>query len=720
MTVMVYRYRVPVRIRDGTHPSGKPALTPVPVPAQVTEQLRLAHRMRNELVAAHKRHEQAKQEVWSSLPAVAAVEAQITQVEAELGDLGRQTGQEHSDDRSVATRPGTAARLRELREQDRTLRQQRRDLQSELYSQVADQFAALMPQRAAKRADPAVVDIRRRYAAAGLYWGSYNAVIADHCVAVESEAAARTEGRCSELRFKRWDGTGTLTVQLQREHGGLCRCVGCAQREVDGWRIADTPQGLHVWHRSQDPAVRLPVDDLDAARQHIAAAVGLPEAALIVGRRKPRRKTDPGQPYITVESDQLPAGGPGPSDPQRTPQLLAGASKWRNVFGLWPWMPPAEHAQRSWSQRRLQGTVRWGMGRGRAVELPVTLHRMIPAEADICEAQLTVTRTGSQTRMQITVTVQTPDPEPVPDGRPSVAVHCGWRRRGDGSVRVACWVSSSPLPVPERLRDVVVSDADGRSGEIVVPTSWLDVAGRPASLRGIRDTNLAPVADKLATWLDDHPQPDPTDDDPERELTGARVRTWRATGRFAALTRRWAVVAPQGDGAEEILDMLRVWARQDLHLWDWEAHERQQIMLRRDDRWRSVARWLAEYAGRVVVDDTNLAVLRRRSDVADDDPVMTGERQQQARARAALAAPGELRACIQGAADRDGVAVAVVDAAFLTRTCPRCGHVGDADARYAASAVVACPSCGGRYDQDRSAATLMLVRERSSGGRAVR
>jgi hypothetical protein len=316
-------------------------------------------------------------------------------------------------------------------------------------------------------------------------------------------------------------------------------------------------------------------------------------------------------------------------------------------------------------------------------------------------------------------------------------MHVGWRQRPDGSVRVGVWsatagLDGAPGPMTTRVEPktwarckaagggpvaptrtvtepFVVAHDGGRWGEVVLPASWLDTAGRPPAVRSRRDLDLAPVADKVASWLDGHPQPG---QDGRPGLTGADVRRWRSPARFAGLARRWHHQPPT-DGAE-VAALLWEWAGRDRHLWQYEASEREQLALRRDEAWRLVGAWLAGAAGVVRVDDSDLATLRRRPDVAEDDPALPGVAAARARARAQLSAPGGLRAAVVAAAERRGVPVVRVSAAFLTRTCPACGVVGAPDPRYAAAAVVQCPSCGVEYDQDRSAVGLML-RERSGG-----
>lgn len=401
--------------------------------------------------------------------------------------------------------------------------------------------------------------------------------------------------------------------------------------------------------------------------------------------------------------------------PPRTPALLAsGGGSWRKVFQLRPWVPAAEWAAMSRAEQRRagRGEAVLCIGGGRMITVPVQVHRMLPDDADIVEVQLTRRRTAGNWSLQVTVTVRLPDPPPVTEG-PRVAVHVGWRSRPHGAVRVATWASSDPLPVPGHLADVVTADDAGSWGEIVVrpatsgPGRWMGIAERPGATRSARDVGFAPARAEVARWLDEHPQPDPRPEDPERLLTGARVRAWRAPGRLAALALRWRQDPPPG--AEVVMKTLEAWRRQDRQLWEWEAHERAQVANGRDDAWRRVGSWLASLAGLVLVDDANLAVLRQRDDATEDDPVLPGDAARAARARATLMAPGRLRQAVTEAAGRRGVPVQVVAAAGLSRTHAVCGRVGARDGRYAASVMVICTGCGQTYDQDRNATVLMLA-----------
>jgi hypothetical protein len=52
-----------------------------------------------------------------------------------------------------------------------------------------------------------------------MYWASWADMVSHHKAAVKRMNARHAEGRPAQVRYRRWDGTGTITVQLQRKRG---------------------------------------------------------------------------------------------------------------------------------------------------------------------------------------------------------------------------------------------------------------------------------------------------------------------------------------------------------------------------------------------------------------------------------------------------------------------------------------------------------------------
>ncbi|MFW6033747.1 MAG: zinc ribbon domain-containing protein [bacterium] len=588
MAVTVHKYRVPGWfVRQGG------------VPAVVDEQLRLAHDLGNDLVTLEHDYERDMAEVWSSYPDVAMAEKRRDEAEQRVADLSEKVAEER---RRQGTRAPKHPAVAELREAKAALRQARVE-RREAISAVREQAKA----RTDRLRDDLRAAQKRLYAdyvqGRGLYWAVYNDVLARHRVAVQRIQAKRRAGRPAMLRHHRWDGTGALAVQLQRQ--------------------AD--------------------------------------------------------------------------DPVRSPELLAsGQGKWRNVLQIAPWVDPEswEDLPRGERRRRARtGTATMRLGSS-PVELPVIVHRMMPADADIVEARLVIERVAQRRRIHLCVTARVPDPDPVEHGL-VVAVHGGWRLEPDGSIRVATWRADGPVDVPWSVRDVVRADTD-RTGTVVLPDLWRDGLARPDELRSERDRHIDDIRADLTKWLTDNPQP--TD---EGWPTAAEVARWRSPRRFAALARDMRDDPPPG--SEQILARLLDWEQWDRRMWGRQEHGRDKHLGRRDDAWRRVAAFFATVAGRIVVDDTDLATLVRR--VAAAETSVPAEVTSVAARQRVDAAPGKLRSCVTVTAQRDGVPVTVVSSVGLSSTCRACGR----DGNLTDSHEVVC-GCGHRYDRDTSATALMLDR----------
>ena len=152
----------------------------------------------------------------------------------------------------------------------------------------------------------------------------------------------------------------------------------------------------------------------------------------------------------------------------RTPALLASpASPWRRVLELPKAAATDPDAWRRMSrseQRRAGRTmigVRIGSHPDRTPlmwEISVQVHRPVPPDAEIAEAEVVIRRVAGERRIAVSLALRVATPEPVRG--PAVAVDIGWRTMRDGSLRVAYWRgASSPLTpgqVPEHLADVLI------------------------------------------------------------------------------------------------------------------------------------------------------------------------------------------------------------------------------------------------------------------------
>jgi hypothetical protein len=466
--------------------------------------------------------------------------------------------------------------------------------------------------------------------AEGLLWHTHDAVLAQHDTAVQRVAALRKSGKPAELRFHRWDGSGRLRVTLMRS------------------------EFRHGCDASKPP---------------------------------------------------WPCGQPSPRDcpervthhPTRSPALLtSGSGPWANVIQFPPHMdpevcetdPPRRHGARE-SIRLRVGSVD-----GKPVwwELPMFVHRPVPADGDVTFVEVKRERIAGNWRLSVCVTVRLPAVPTRTQGH-LIGIDVGWRSV-EGGIRTATLVSSAGRfpTIPAELGEVLrpLSDA---AVEVVVPDSWRDVWMHTTSVRSIRDQSLDALRRKVVDALN------------EGEVAGietsaVHVERWRSPRRFAMLAWAWPQDHP-------LKDTLMAWRRQDKHLWEIEAHERDQIVARRRDAWRKVAAWmLADNVLAVAIEDISIAELAQVPAVEDGDD----QQAVLARAQHQVAAPAELLSTIRMSAGQRGVVMHKVDPAGTSRVHSVCGtELQDASA-FAHSVVVWCPICEIGFDQDVNAARNMITR----------
>lgn len=552
------------------------------------EQLLLAHDLRNELVAIEHRYQLAVNAVWSLFPAIAETDAQVQAAQKVVNGLRERAAEERRADRTTVPRSGTRRELAEARRSLRAAKAARRKAKELLYPQAKSRLLDVRQARDAARKALYSEYCQRR----GLHWATYNDVTQAHDTAVSRVTNQRKQGRPAELRFRRWDGSGTLTVQLQRDAG----------------------------------------------------------------------------------------------KPARTFQLLSsGKGPWRNVVRFWP-----EERPRPRHQERRRTSQHWEMsftvGANRRVQVPVVLDRMPDEEADITLVRITRRRVAGHHRLSVALTARIPHPEP-PTGA-LVCVHIGWRSLG-GDLRVAVVTADRSLAAPPRELPICALE---HGWEVRLPAELRHAHERTNRLRSQRDKSLETMRTALAEWLDQHPQP---------QMTAGQVRQWRSPNRFARLAVAWRRQPPE-DGAE-IAGLMEDWRRQDRHLWEWEANERDQIAARVRDLWAKVAAWLTSQAGLVVVDDTDIIDITRVPEAGTEDP----RQAKLARAQQWIASPGKLRACVRRAAQSRGVPVETLPAKGITSSHCGCGTalVGDP----ASQVVLWCPTCGHGVDQDLNAAEHLLA-----------
>ena len=221
--VRVYRYGAPGW-------GGKRAIT---LSDRGHDQMRLAHRLRNDLVEVAETADARMAAWWADrLPDVyaALADAQAARESAWQGVQRARSVQRRRD----VTGPEVdiyQAATAVLRAASAAVKAAQAGVRADDPDGVREM---LTQTRAASAA--AGKALYARYSEAGLYWATINAVRDDARVAEQRVIAARTAGRPSARRYARWDGSGRIAVQLQRASGDPRRTGVLLASGAGKWR----------------------------------------------------------------------------------------------------------------------------------------------------------------------------------------------------------------------------------------------------------------------------------------------------------------------------------------------------------------------------------------------------------------------------------------------------------------------------------------------------
>jgi hypothetical protein len=726
---------------------------PGPLPEAVTSEIRRAHVLRNKITEAYREADEAVAGIYADDPGVAAA-AETADAAADLvRQLRGQVQARKSEGRTRVPDPQLAAQLTGARAGLAGARAALRAAKDHARDVVRPAVSAAAAEAEAK--------IRALYPAAGdgslfagdpllpgdgggLFWATFNAVRDQQGTAHARVLDARAKRRPAELRFRRWDGTGTVTAQLQRPMGG--RAVisfaavcdqdltgvpvawqvsgdGAAQVSVTSKCTRDAETGRHVW----ETAV---VNEGDAGADVTCAANLSP--LLDAGAEVTVNRDDPVPLFLGEDGTLTWAGALKGGLPFRTRHVLGDtAGPWRNVALLQPAAPgdmprgnqrmprspyldaapldpgtlsDKEHAAVPGHSPYLRAALRLRVGAGPAAQLvtvPFRYHRPLPEDGEVTQVQLTCRREGRRFTAYLALTVLVPAPEPRDGGRVA-AVHTGWRAMSDGSLRVAVITGAAAGKPPDiRWRNERTGERQpgiidhGTWTEVVIPAAARDLMGKARSLQGIRDRNLAAARDAVAAHLGACPG-DKGVLDPDGTLA-----QWRSPARIA----RCLADAEAAGIAPGLRAALRDWARQDRHLEDWQTANEARFRRWRKNLFATVAAWVTEAADTVVTDSWDAGRRKPAPEQEDTAQEVTG------RSNAVLASPGELRSAVTVAARRRGVTVRepAGGLAGVHHGCPQSppGQL-PADSR-AAGVTVTCTGCRRTVDQDMVMAAAMAA-----------
>src|SRR5690606_18500405 len=230
------------------------------------------------------------------------------------------------------------------------------------------------------------------------------------------------------------------------------------------------------------------------------------------------------------------------------------------------------------------------------LELPVQFHRPLPPEGVIRQVLVVYQEVADKPRWRVQFVVECAPPAPRTAG-PRVALDLGWRRLPDGTVRAG----------------MLLDDQSQVPRELLLPPRVEGALAKVEDLRSIRDQQRDTLRALLGAWCDQQPAlPDWL-----REARAAWAdrhdpRLWRAP------LHHWRPHRFPAD--EEGLALLGAWWQREAHLWQYEAHLRDQALAGRQYAYRAqAARALAD-ARELVLERFDLRAVARRRGAGRERP----------------------------------------------------------------------------------------------------
>lgn len=213
------------------------------------EQLRLANRLWNRLVEIEREHETAKAAIWLTDPGVASAAAAHDAAAGDLAAVRALITEHRKADRSTVPRDADTEALEAARTAVTSAKAALDAAREAAGPGLREAFAAAKKARA-----QAVKGTYPEFTGMGLGWGTCNDITRRRFPgAVAKVEARRKAGLPAQLRFRRFDGAGTLTIQIQRSAGQPPRTMpalnsGTHPRSrtvsLEPWRDPDT-EGRH-------------------------------------------------------------------------------------------------------------------------------------------------------------------------------------------------------------------------------------------------------------------------------------------------------------------------------------------------------------------------------------------------------------------------------------------------------------------------------------------
>lgn len=199
MATIVIKYGVPAHFR---------------APDIVLTQIRLAHTLRNKMVEIEHAYLQARDEIFRQHPQVAATETAVEEAEAKLEEMLTAMRRARVINGTKTPTEEGKALVKAAKAELTKLRAARKAAKAEAKEELDPLLFACRKDRSDKR-----VAARKEAVDNGLFWATATDVLDKAKTAEKLVANAWKQGKAAERRFRRFDGSGTITTQVMWQTG---------------------------------------------------------------------------------------------------------------------------------------------------------------------------------------------------------------------------------------------------------------------------------------------------------------------------------------------------------------------------------------------------------------------------------------------------------------------------------------------------------------------
>ncbi len=318
------------------------------------------------------------------------------------------------------------------------------------------------------------------------------------------------------------------------------------------------------------------------------------------------------------------------------------------------------------------------------VKFVLILHRPLPQNSQINNAQIIRTRTGNRFSYFVCFTVREPILQPVELENTAIGIDLNWREnKGTLDVATIAYENQSPIKVVSLPKKIIDKESYINDKKSKMDDSAAELGKEIKN--GMKKMNLPDNHKKIKLW------------NSVVKLPANRTLSFEAAFKLAG----WAINEPN-IFAKSVKSRLLRWRGEYGRTYK-ECHNlRRKILAHRKDYYRRQAAELVKETNEVVLEEMDLSQLAEFKD--RDDRL-----NRKARANRFLAAPAEFRSMIRNAADREGVLITDVPAYYTSKRCSSCNEINK---DLTSEKEWQCPSCNALHDRDENAAKNIVKLKR--------